>query len=379
MKKVLHRLIIAAALKFFRSCIGLQDEAYNTHFIQHNHFTPILNIVYTTMPRDNLLNSACLELFEVIHQQSIRPIIEHLVLVHRSRLEQLTYVDTFKDILHRWDRMNQPPPVVNQDMTLFSNDGDGIRTPERRGNVNGNRWHGMKEMDAAEQAYFDTSDDEEDDPASPVSKKAKLAVAPMTNGLAPSPMIKSLVDYPDDDDDAMESLPSYQSEKTTTTTIAYPHQRKLSPSPMLQTPPPERLSEKRRREADDDDEDELGKLSTVSKRRISGPFSSSPRGEGGGSGGGGGGGGAGSNHGSPAINTLRRKMGFLTSSSKDNNVPQPHPDTNTAPAITATTTTTSGEPKKKIAISLSSAVKTPPAASPDPESKQDDDGGGGGS
>jgi hypothetical protein len=33
----------------------------------HNRlFEPILDIVYETMPRDNLLNSACLEFFEFI-------------------------------------------------------------------------------------------------------------------------------------------------------------------------------------------------------------------------------------------------------------------------------------------------------------------------
>ncbi|KAL9102355.1 MAG: hypothetical protein Q9163_002477 [Psora crenata] len=335
-----HKHLKLTALKFFRSCIGLMDEAYSTHFIQHDHFTPILNIVYDTMPRDNLLNSACLDLFETIRQQGVKPLMEHLVLVHRSRLQEITYVDTFQNLLHRWEQMNQAPPAVEQDMTLFSNDGEGARTPERRrNNVNGNRWQGMKEMDAAEQAYFDTSDDEEeDDLPSLVTKQMKTSSAPRTNGLAPSPILKSLVDYPDDDEDVLETLPTHSPEKAT----GQQHP-KLSPSPMLQTPPPERLSEKRRRQ-DDEDEDELGKLSTTSKRRNAAPSASTPGG-----------------NTPPGNNPLRKKKGFFPTKDKDR-------DAASAGAV--------AEPRKKIAISIGPTTKAPPVAASEPGGKQDDGGGG---
>jgi protein phosphatase-4 regulatory subunit 3 len=61
------------ALKFFRTCIGLQDEFYIRHMIKYNLFEPILNVVLETMPRDNLLNSACLEFFEFIRRVSTSP------------------------------------------------------------------------------------------------------------------------------------------------------------------------------------------------------------------------------------------------------------------------------------------------------------------
>lgn len=61
------------ALKFFRVCVGLQDEFYIRHMIKNKLFEPILNIVIETMPRDNLLNSACLEFFEFIKRVSLIP------------------------------------------------------------------------------------------------------------------------------------------------------------------------------------------------------------------------------------------------------------------------------------------------------------------
>ena len=223
--------------------------------MQKNHFAPILNIVYETMPRDNLLNSACLELFEYIKRENVKQLIEHLVETFRSKLQEITYVDTFHLLIRRYDQMQGFNP---EDTTLFSN--DSTSTPNRTPNVNGNqRWQGVKEMDAVEEAYFNTSDDEDE----PLSKSALSKTVKM-NGVTTSPMLKSLVDYPDDDEDAMDTTPAEP--------VELGIKPELEPSPMLQTPPPERLSEKRRRE-EDNDEDELGKLS-LSKRRNSGSAAS---------------------------------------------------------------------------------------------------------
>jgi protein phosphatase-4 regulatory subunit 3 len=39
--------------------------------VKYKLFEPILNLLIETMPRDNLLNSACLEFFEFIRRVSI--------------------------------------------------------------------------------------------------------------------------------------------------------------------------------------------------------------------------------------------------------------------------------------------------------------------
>ena len=265
---------MTAALKFFRQCVGLQDEFYNRQITQKKYFTPILNIVYETMPRDNLLNSACLELFEFIKRENLKPLIIHLVETCRPRLQEITYVDTFQALILRYDQMQGFNS--DADTTLFSN--DGTATPNRTPNVNGNRWQGVKDMDAAEEAYFNTSDDE--DETSPKILKKQRRDSIITNGVATSPMLKSLVDYPDDDEDAMDTRPPERAETST--------EPKLSPSPMLQTPPPERLSEKRRRE-ENDDEDELGKLTSTKRRSSSSSIGSTT-----------------------SNNTLKRKKGFVS-------------------------------------------------------------------
>ncbi|KAK9859560.1 hypothetical protein MYU51_013655 [Penicillium brevicompactum] len=239
-----------AALKFFRTLISLQDTFYQALMTHNNTFGLILDIVCETMPRDNLLNSACLELFEFIKRESIKPFILHVVEKYREKLESITYVDTFQTLISKNEQLQGYG--AEADSALFSQD-EGNES--RRNRVNGQRWQGAREMDAAEEEYFNTSDDEDE-------IKWPQDNAPGATGASngSSPAAKSLVDYPDDDDeedDIMDTKPEGVSEPTAD----------LENSSTAQTPPPERFAEKRRRE--EEDEDELVKLAAGPKRRSS--------------------------------------------------------------------------------------------------------------
>jgi protein phosphatase-4 regulatory subunit 3 len=54
------------ALRFFRTCLSLHDPFHHKEIIKHGLLEPILDVLYETMPKDNLLNSACLDFFEFI-------------------------------------------------------------------------------------------------------------------------------------------------------------------------------------------------------------------------------------------------------------------------------------------------------------------------
>lgn len=237
------------------------------------------------MPRDNLLNSVCLEFFEYIKRENVKPIILFLVENYREKLQEITYVDTFQNLILRYDQMQ----AFNPDMetTLFGPEGDN--TPNHV-KTNGNqRWQGARDLDAAEEAYFNTSDDEDE-----ISTKTNTqSTAPLLNGA--SPLLKSLVDYPDDDEEIMDVKTQYTPLDSGNEPPTRDGEEPISPetkAQMLQTPPPEKLSEKRRRE-EDDEEDELGKLSQTKRRSSS--FSSA--------------GGMNRSSGLPN-NVLRRKKGF---------------------------------------------------------------------
>ncbi|CZT04636.1 related to pleiotropic drug resistance control protein PDR6 [Rhynchosporium graminicola] len=249
------------ALKFFRNLIGLQDEFYNQQMTQGKLFEPILDLIIETMPRDNLLNSACLEFFDFIKRENIKSIISHLVENYREKLTKITYVDTFNNYIIRYD---QTQGFATNMETSFLDTEEDI-TPKRPETGRGNRWEGIKDLDAQEEEYFNTSDDEDDVAVKPGPRRTAI------NGA--SPASKPLVDYNSDEENEDmetdlsagilegrdENTPPSDSSKESSVGVLTP----LSPS----LSPPEKISEKRRREEEEDD-DEMSKL-TQPKRRNS--------------------------------------------------------------------------------------------------------------
>lgn len=226
--------------------------------LTHNNiFGLILDIIFETMPRDNLLNSACLELFEYIRRENIKPVITHLVEKHRDQLKAITYVDTFQNLIMKYDQF-QGNGVGSGVLIDRSNESP----TSQRGPVNGQRWQGVRELDPAEEEYFNTSDGEEDKDAPAADRSAGLV---------------KLVDYPDDDDD--EEIADSNPESGPQAVEAESSERARSsdtPSSPMSTSvpqtPPERISEKRRRDAEDDDE--LIRLSQSGPKRRSSSASS---------------------------------------------------------------------------------------------------------
>ncbi|RDW74307.1 SMEK family protein [Aspergillus mulundensis] len=258
------------ALKFFRTLLSLQDTFYQALMTHNDTFGLILDIVYETMPRDNLLNSACLELFEFIKREHIKPITLHVVGKYGDKLRNITYVDTFQGLILHYEQLQGYSEEA--DSTLYSQE---EATPVLKMPPSG-RWQGVKEMDPAEEEYFNTSDDEEEWQQD--NQTTGTLISKVPNGAA-SPSVKSLVDYPDDDEedaDAMDTKPEpegdtkQQKPDDTSNEDApadpVPEQPSTPVSQVVQTPP-ERLSEKRRREEEDDDE--LVKLTSGPKRRSS--------------------------------------------------------------------------------------------------------------
>jgi protein phosphatase-4 regulatory subunit 3 len=124
------------------------------------------------------------------------------------------------------------------------------------------RWQGVRDMDADEEAYFNTSDDEEkegDENAPPA--EMKITPVKILNG---SPPLRPLVDYADDDDDEPDKSKEAEAQNAPLTPTTPPPAKDKRESDDTDTvvPPP-----KRRKESDEED-DELGKLSK-SKRRSS--------------------------------------------------------------------------------------------------------------
>lgn len=280
-----------ASIRWFRSSISLCDEHHIREIVDHRLLDPILDLVEHTQHRDNLLNSACLELFEYIKREpNQKALIIHLVETYRLRLAAIDYVDTFEEIIQRYDGMQVEYQSIAED-TSFSTQGTG--TPNRGLMNGGHRWiAGIKENSHEEQ-YFNGSDGEDDEDDEVAGLPTASVNKPLTNGAGPA---KPLVAYGDDEEDgggdenAMDVLSASPAHVERNMQSADGHDREdLHDSPnwtvhehprLAQQPdegadgthytPHERPAEKRRREEDGGDAlDALATGKVASKRRSS--------------------------------------------------------------------------------------------------------------
>lgn len=188
----------------------------------------------------------------------------NLVEQYREKLEGITYVETFRNLIDKYEKYTAPQP---ENISFTSVDTEQTQS---RAVVNGGRWsQELKAPDPDEDAYYaGVGDDEEDNEFSAVSKPKRA------NG---GSMIKPLVDYPDDDDDGTMDILAQDSSTAISGEASSDLPREtIEPLATEMIPVPERLAEKRRRE--EEDEDELSKLSGAKsgKRRSSTSIGSAP-------------------------------------------------------------------------------------------------------
>ncbi|KAG6017563.1 hypothetical protein E4U54_006311 [Claviceps lovelessii] len=235
------------AIRFFRCLVGMQDDFYIKQITEKQALSPALDVLIETLPRDNLLSSACLDLFEFIKKENIKDLVKCLVGNRRESLARLSYMPTIQDLILRYDQAQGF--MANMDYSL---EGENDVTQKLPPNA---RLMEHLPVDPTEEEYWNTSDPEDEDEEHHDESCSAQDIS--SNGSStPS---RPLVDYPSDeevDEDmhsegATEAKASVATEAAALPTVA---------------PPLERLSEKRRRE--EDEEDELGKL-LQNKRRNS--------------------------------------------------------------------------------------------------------------
>lgn len=286
---------IPVAIRFFRQLLGLLDAFYVKHLMDKDIFGPILDILFSTMPRDNLLGSACLEFFEFIKKEkALKELVKHLVPKYREQFTELSGFETFRMMLLQYD---QTQGFTAPTDFLLDSEEDTPRRPTGH-----TRMMEQLHVDPAEEEYWNGSDEEEEQ-AGAVSEKV-----PAANGA--SPATRQLVDYlsdgedeeemegeqgaagtPDteksvDRDEAEGDVKAEDAPPTSELTDATPDAQKSPGSSQVDGPSetsaadeaaleaarasaPTRLSEKRRREEDDDD-DELGKMMQNKRRNSKG-------------------------------------------------------------------------------------------------------------
>ncbi|KND02190.1 uncharacterized protein SPPG_02678 [Spizellomyces punctatus DAOM BR117] len=192
-----------SALRVFRVCIGMKDVFWHRLLIKKDIFKNVLTAFFETKSKYNLLNSACLELFEFIRKENLKPLVAHVVTNYRKQIEEVDYVDTFKALILRYEQNIEPQP----------NGGESSEEPTHDKQKARDGWN---RTDDAEEAYFNTSDEDEDGNSSGTvvngnstrdKKTSSSKLSPRRGNIEfvrASPDLlppRPLVDYPDDDDD----------------------------------------------------------------------------------------------------------------------------------------------------------------------------------
>lgn len=234
---------------------------------------PILDVLLVTLPRDNLLSSACLEIFEFVRKEhgNMKDLLKHLVENYREKLTALSYIETFRELV-RLNEQSRGFAGNMENLFMESEDELGRRPPH----VNGRMMEHIT-IDPMEEEYWNTSDDEDE-------ASNKLAARnPLASGPGP---LSALVDYHSDEEadengDVMMKAADAEAAKETSKKTSEETSEETSKEALKENDddtktisdvdaapavlaPPERLSEKRRRE--EDDEDEMGKMMQHKRR-----------------------------------------------------------------------------------------------------------------
>ncbi|KAF8941324.1 Platinum sensitivity protein [Haplosporangium gracile] len=87
------------AIKFFRTCLDLEDDYFNRILIKNKVIHGVVSVLEDTNGKNGLLNSVCLEFFSFIRDKNNRMLVSHCATVHRKTLEEIGYTSIFKNLL----------------------------------------------------------------------------------------------------------------------------------------------------------------------------------------------------------------------------------------------------------------------------------------
>mmetsp|Transcript_41571 Transcript_41571/g.69143 ORF Transcript_41571/g.69143 Transcript_41571/m.69143 type:complete len:821 (-) Transcript_41571:191-2653(-) len=149
------KCLVLAAMRFFRTCIGLKDEFYNRYIIKNRCFDPVVSQLRANCTRDNLVHSAILELFDFVRRENIKALIGHLAEAYQEQLASMRHVDIFKGLLLRHEQ--------NDEIKGSRGPNGGPTGTNCATNPAVGRRAFPDEDD--DEAYFNESDDDDDEPA----------------------------------------------------------------------------------------------------------------------------------------------------------------------------------------------------------------------
>ena len=101
-----HLFLSLSALRFMRKIVAMSDEFYNRYIVKGDLFAPVIDALFSSGCRYNLLNSTILELFEHIRMENLKTLVSCIIERHNERLQSIKYTKIFSGIKLRYDQEN---------------------------------------------------------------------------------------------------------------------------------------------------------------------------------------------------------------------------------------------------------------------------------
>lgn len=215
-----ERWLAVAAVRFLRTALSMKDEFYYRYLVKNHLLEPVVAAFLENGPRYNLLNSACLELFEFIRKENIKGLLAELMDNHWQQLQSLDYCEVFRS-MHLKHEQNQdraaPDKAAEREphaiqAAAAAREADMLARQRVMSAAEQRRRRGEREVDADEESYFDREDDSDEEQQQQQGGGEGGEGQPGGSGRvvmqASSPgggLLGSLVDYGDDDED--DTLP----------------------------------------------------------------------------------------------------------------------------------------------------------------------------
>ncbi|ERE65140.1 protein PPP4R3C [Cricetulus griseus] len=102
-----HTFLVLCAIRFMRQMVGVNDKLYNHYIITKNLFEPVVKAFIHNGKRNNMLNSAIIELFEFIREENIKSLVANIVKNFFTAFESIEYVQTFKGLKDKFEKENE--------------------------------------------------------------------------------------------------------------------------------------------------------------------------------------------------------------------------------------------------------------------------------
>ncbi|QDZ24679.1 DUF625 domain-containing protein [Chloropicon primus] len=159
--QLMHRrekVVVLAALRLLRACVGIKDEFYYTQITGSDAFAPVVQAFLANGEKYNMLNSAVLELFEYMKKENLRMLIKYSIEKFWDKLSGVEYVQSFRQLKlkHEQNLNNETMRMEGDEKTVLAE----MRLSRMRKRRDGS-------MEKEEEDYFESDEGEDPGPSAP--------------------------------------------------------------------------------------------------------------------------------------------------------------------------------------------------------------------